>query len=132
MVMIAQLALFGLVPMQYHPTHRRTLALSMSAANDDKKITQGKVHGEGGAYVISELRMSSYKNNRLCWLPEQLIARQVKSICNDDSAQNDAALHDIFATRSRYAIDLLLAYAAALTSVRDSGLIDHGTFMNGM
>ena len=36
--------------------------------------------GEGGAYVISELRMSSYKNNRLCWLPEQLIARQVKSI----------------------------------------------------
>ena len=41
--------------------------------------------GEGGAYVISELRMSSYKNNRLCWLPEQLIARQVKSICNDDS-----------------------------------------------
>ena len=43
--------------------------------------------GEGGAYVISELRMSSYKNNRLCWLPEQLIARQVKSICNDDTAQ---------------------------------------------
>ena len=87
--------------------------------------------------MISELRMSSYKNNRLCWLPEQLIARQVKSICNDDTAQddteqNDAALHDTFATRSRYALDLLLAYAKALTSVRDSGLIDHDTFMNGM
>jgi multimeric flavodoxin WrbA len=88
--------------------------------------------GEGGAYVISELRMSSYKNNRLCWIPEQLIARQVKSICNDDTAQNDAALHDVFATRSRYALNLLLAYAGALTTVRESGLIDHDTFMNGM
>ena len=88
--------------------------------------------GDGGAYVISELRMSSYKNNRLCWLPEQLIARQVKSICNYDTAENDAALHDTFAPRSRYALDLLLAYSEALTAVRDSGLIDHDTFMNGM
>ena len=56
----------------------------------------------------------------------------MKSICNDDNALNDASLHDTFATRSRYALDLLLAYAKALTSVRDSGLIDHDTFMNGM
>ena len=88
--------------------------------------------GEGGAYVISELRMSSYKNNRLCWIPEHLIARHVKSVCNDDIAQNDAALHDIFATRSRYALNLLLAYAGALTTVRESGLIDHDAFLNGM
>ena len=88
--------------------------------------------GEGGAYVISELRMSSYKNNRLCWLPEQLIARDVKAICNEDSTQNDTPNHDAFAERSRYALDLLLAYAAALRSVRNSGLIDHDTFMNGM
>ena len=88
--------------------------------------------GEGGAYVISELRMSSYKNNRLCWLPEQLIARDVKVICNEDSTQNDTPNHDAFAERSRYALDLLLAYAAALRSVRNSGLIDHDTFMNGM
>ena len=76
--------------------------------------------------------MSSYKNNRLCWLPEQLIARKVKAICNNNTAQNDAALHDTFAARSLYALDMLLAYAKALTSVRDSGLIDHDTFMNGM
>ena len=88
--------------------------------------------GDGGAYVISELRTSSYKNNRLCWIPEQLIARDVKAICNEDSAQNDGQRHDAFAERSRYALDLLLAYATALSSVRDSGLIDHDTFMNGM
>ena len=88
--------------------------------------------GDGGAYVISELRMSSYKNNRLCWIPEQLIARDVNAICNEDNTQNDSKRHNAFAERSRYALDLLLAYAAALSSVRDSGLVDHDTFMNGM
>ena len=48
------------------PISRPCLALSLPAA-------------DGGAYVIAELRMSGYKNNRLCWLPENLIARQVKS-----------------------------------------------------
>lgn len=88
--------------------------------------------GEGGAYVISELRMSSYKNNRLCWLPEQLIARHVKSLCNDDTSQNDGVLHDAFSQRCDYALELLLAYATALKPIRDGDLIDHDTYMNGM
>ena len=88
--------------------------------------------GEGGAYVISELRMSSYKNNRLCWLPEQLIARHVKSLCNDDTLQNDGDLHDTFSQRCEYALELLLAYASALKPIRDGDLIDHDTYMNGM
>ena len=88
--------------------------------------------GEGGAYVISELRMSSYKNNRLCWIPEQLIARNVNAICNENSNDNDDERHDTFMERSRYALDLLLSYANALNAVRDSGLIDHDSFMNGM
>ena len=88
--------------------------------------------GEGGAYVISELRMSSYKNNRLCWLPEQLIARHVKSLCNDDTLQNDRVLHDTFSQRCEYALELLLAYASALKPIRDGDLIDHDTYMNGM
>ena len=100
-------------------SHKPALATAVSAA-------------EGGAYVIAELRMSSYKNNRLCWIPEQLIARDVNAICNEDGSQNNTKRHDAFAERSRYALDLLLAYAAALSSVRDSGLIDHDTFMNGM
>jgi len=88
--------------------------------------------GDGGAYVISELRMSSYKNNRLCWIPEQLIARNVNAICNENSNDNDDERHDTFVERSRYALDLLLSYANALNAVRDSGLIDHDSFMNGM
>ena len=86
----------------------------------------------GGAYVIAELRMSSYKNNRLCWLPENLIARRVKAICNEDAAVDDAALEAEFSARSEYAIDLLVAYANALRDVRALDIIDHETFMNGL
>ena len=87
---------------------------------------------DGGAYVIAELRMSSYKNNRLCWLPENLIARQVKLICNEDESLNDAILQSKFSARSDYVIDLLIAYANALRDVRALGIIDHETFMNGI
>ena len=92
----------------------------------------GVSSGDGGAYPIAELRMSSYKNNRLCWLPEQLIARQVKSLCNEDASQNNGALHDAFSARCDYALELLLAYASALKPIRNGGLIDHETYMNGM
>lgn len=100
-------------------SHKPALACAVSA-------------GEGGAYVISELRMSSYKNNRLCWIPEQLIARHVTSICNEDASENDVELHNSFAERAQYALALLVAYAAALSPIRSSGLVDHKTFMNGM
>ena len=99
-------------------SHKPALPCAVSAA-------------DGGAYVIAELRMSSYKNNRLCWLPENLIARQVKAICNENEALNDETLHAEFAARSEYALNLLIAYADALRDVRALGIIDHETFMNG-
>ncbi len=34
--------------------------------------------GDGGAYPVAELRMSSYKNNRICYIPEQLNLRNVE------------------------------------------------------
>jgi len=75
--------------------------------------------------------MSSYKNNRLCWLPENLIARQVKTICNEDETLNEATHQTDFSARCEYTIDLLIAYANALRDVRGLGIVDHATFMNG-
>ena len=34
--------------------------------------------GNGGAYPISELRMSSYKNTHIMWIPENIIIRNVE------------------------------------------------------
>ena len=100
-------------------SHKPALACGVSAS-------------DGGAYVISELRMSSYKNNRLCWIPEHLIARQVKNLCNADDALNDPVLHQAFQERAGYALALLVSYADALKTVRAGNLIDHEKFMNGM
>ena len=34
--------------------------------------------GNGGAYPVSELRSSSYKNTHIMWIPEQIIIRNVE------------------------------------------------------
>ena len=46
----------------------------------------GVSSGVGGAYPISELRASSYKNCRICFIPEQLIIRQVEAVLNGEQA----------------------------------------------
>lgn len=84
----------------------------------------------GGAYPVSELRMSGYKNNRLCYIPEQLIIRNVGQTFNGSTmeSQDDAYLR----TRATYCLKLLGEYAKALKTVRSSGIIDHKTYPNGM
>lgn len=84
----------------------------------------------GGAYPVSELRMSGYKNSRLCYIPEQLIVRHAPKTFNGDTmeSQDDAYLR----ARATYCLNLLAEYAKALKLVRNSGVIDHKTYPNGM
>lgn len=90
----------------------------------------GVSSGIGGAYPISELRASSYKNCRLCYLPEHLIIRQVESVFNSPSAANadDQRIRD----RADYALDILARYALALESVRVAISFSNPDFANGM
>jgi len=87
---------------------------------------------DGGAYPVAELRMSSYKNNRICYIPEQVIVRNVESVLNDDPAQNNADADSYFRERIAYALNILKEYALALGQVRASGAADLGGFKNGM
>ncbi len=87
---------------------------------------------DGGAYPVAELRMSSYKNNRICYLPEQVIVRHVESVLNDDPASNDPEADAYFRSRIRYALGILREYALALAPVRASGVTAPGQFKNGM
>ncbi|UVE16105.1 NAD(P)H-dependent oxidoreductase [Pseudomonas sp. LS44] len=90
----------------------------------------GVSSGVGGAYPISELRSSGYKNCRLCYLPEHLIVRHAEKVLNSLEAEgeDDSRLR----ARCDYALDVLVKYAQALKPVRDS--IDMATpaFANGM
>jgi NAD(P)H-dependent FMN reductase len=99
--------------------HKPALIVTVSAA-------------DGGAYPVAELRMSSYKNNRLCYIPEHVIVRHVENVLNDDPAQNNPDADRYFRERIPYALSILVAYARALKQVRASGVTDLSTFKNGM
>jgi NAD(P)H-dependent FMN reductase len=86
----------------------------------------------GGAYPVAELRMSSYKNSRLCYLPEHLIVRNAGSVFNDDPSANDARSHDYLHGRLVYCLEQLREYALALRQVRASGKTSLETYTNGM
>ncbi|TCK18054.1 NADPH-dependent FMN reductase [Thiogranum longum] len=87
---------------------------------------------DGGAYPVAELRMSSYKNNRLCYIPEQVIVRNVESVLNDDPEKNNPDADGYFRERIAYALGVLKEYALALREVRSSGAASLEVFRNGM
>lgn len=88
--------------------------------------------GDGGAYPVAELRMSSYKNNRICYIPEQLILRNIEKILNQNTADNDESADSYFRERISWTLDILRGYAAALKLMRESTAIHHDKFGNGM
>ena len=82
--------------------------------------------GRGGSYPVAELRTSGYKNNRICWVPDHVIVRDVANFNkNPEGHERDIA-------RIEYSLQIFHEYAKALKSVRDSGLIDLKTFPFGM
>ncbi len=92
----------------------------------------GVSSGDGGSYPVAELRMSSYKNNRICYLPEHLIIRNVESVLNEDKEQNNTDTDNYFRERIQWCLGILNEYSKALKVVRDSGVTDSDKFNNGM
>lgn len=88
--------------------------------------------GDGGSYPIAELRMSSYKNSRLCYIPEHVIVRKVEQVLNDDPTTNDARSDSYYRERISWALKILGEYAQALKQVRASGVTESDVFRNGM
>lgn len=88
--------------------------------------------GDGGAYPVAELRMSSYKNNRLCYIPEQLIVRNVENVLNEDASTNEESADSYYRERIDWALDVLQGYTTALKSMRETTQIFHDKFGNGM
>jgi len=87
---------------------------------------------DGGSYPIAELRMSSYKNNRLCYMPEHLIIRSVESVLNENPEDNNKETDAYFRERIEWVLPQLKEYAVALKQVRDSGVTQTDKFGNGM
>ena len=101
----------------YELFHKPALIVSVSA-------------GEGGAYPIAELRMSSYKNSRICYLPEHILIRHAEDVLNDDSPENTR--DELIRERIDYSLRLLKIYEDSLTLVRQHKFVFNSNFKNGM
>lgn len=86
----------------------------------------------GGSYPVAELRMSGYKNNRVCFIPEHLIVRNVNGVFNADEKDNDLDPHTYHHDRLVYCLGLLREYALALNQVRASGKATLEAYPSGM
>ena len=90
----------------------------------------GVSSGQGGAYPLSELRASSYKNCRICFIPEQLIVRQVEAVMNGE--QTADADDQRIRARADWSLDVLLQYAEALRGLPQRIDWSEAQFGNGM
>ena len=87
---------------------------------------------DGGSYPVAELRMSSYKNSRICYLPEHLIIRYVDTVFNTEPADNNPSAQEYFEERMAYCLAMLKEYALAFRQIRASGATSLETYTSGM
>jgi NAD(P)H-dependent FMN reductase len=87
---------------------------------------------DGGSYPVAELRMSSYKNSRICYLPEHLIIRYVDTVFNADPAQNKPSAQEYFEKRLSYCLEMLGEYGRAFQQIRASGKTSLEAYTSGM
>ncbi len=86
--------------------------------------------GMGGSYPNAELRMSSYKNTRIVYIPDHVIVRHVESMLNSEepSSKEDEYIRN----RLIYVAKVLMEYSKAFVSIRSSGVIDIKTYPFGL
>ena len=87
---------------------------------------------DGGSYPVAELRMSSYKNNRICYIPEHVIVRNVETVLNENAEDNNQEADGYFRERISWSLGILKAYAEAMKPMRESVQLHHDKFGNGM
>lgn len=87
---------------------------------------------DGGSFPVAELRMSSYKNSRICYLPEHLIIRYADTVFNSDPTQNKPSAQEYFENRLTYCLEMLREYALAFRQIRASGKTALTTYTSGM
>jgi NAD(P)H-dependent FMN reductase len=82
---------------------------------------------QGGTYPVAELRMNSGKNNRILYIPDSVIVRNVDRALDPKSPE--------FARvggRLRHALGILRAYGRALAPMRASTDFDYESYPYGM
>jgi NAD(P)H-dependent FMN reductase len=84
-----------------------------------------------GSYPIAELRMSSYKNTRILYIPDHVIVRSADDLPNKIvEIQEKEQLRTI--SRLQHGTKVLLAYTKSLLPMRAENDFDYEQFTYGM
>ena len=83
--------------------------------------------GNGGAYPISELRSSSYKNTHIMWIPENIIIRNVEEF---NPGAHGSNIPEWLDDRIDYVLKLFFTYALNMKPIRE--IVNRKDFGNGM
>ena len=95
-------------------SHKPALVVSISSGN-------------GGAYPISELRSSSYKNRHILWIPENIIIRNVEQFLPGNHGR---LIPEWMDGRINYSCKLLIKYVEFLKPIQS--FINRKDYGNGM
>lgn len=77
------------------------------------------------------MRSVGYKNSHIVISPEGLLVQECNAVLNDHDMSDTSPDYKV-KERADYALRVLFQYATALRTVRDSGVIDHMRFGNGV
>ena len=101
-------------------------------------VTTGYAHKPGlivsvsasanGAYPVSDLRMSSYKNTKIVYIPDHLVLRNVSALYGESASGEAEYINE----RTDFSIDALIAYATAMAPIRDEEFLDQEKYAFGM
>lgn len=97
--------------------HKPALLVTLSAAR-------------GGTHPVNELRVSGYKNNKMIYLPEHIIIREVEKMLQGPQAA--AKDDDYIRQRIDYALQMLAAYTQVLPAVRQAMAAGDARYPFGM
>lgn len=113
------------------PPRLKNLLLFTNAATAGHKpaLITAVSAGRGGAYPVTELRSSGYKNPRICYVPEHLIVRHAEQVLNEGEPGGD---EDRFIRgRADFALRVLAEYARVMAGMDREVLLD-SQYRNGM
>jgi hypothetical protein len=97
--------------------HKPALLVSVSA-------------GANGVYPIVDLHVTSYKNNRIAYMPEHLIVRNAANVMKGDAPANKD--DEYIRGRADYALSVLVRYARAFLVMRGEGTMMDERYPFGM
>ncbi|WP_188152122.1 NADPH-dependent FMN reductase [Teredinibacter waterburyi] len=86
--------------------------------------------GQGGAYVIAELKSFTNKNNSLVYIPGHIIVRQSPTLCLNEETVSE--VNSKLIQRIDHSLKMLAIYSSNMNSIRETNLIDLNRYSYGM